>query len=128
MGVHEKLPAGFSLGREPALILIGVIAPAATLIVSMIPGLSLPWATGINAAAVALAGAATAWIVRSDRLAPALLGLAQAVITVGLAAGLHLSAAQQAGALAVVGIVVAAFVRSQVAAPVPMVVLPLVAK
>jgi uncharacterized membrane protein HdeD (DUF308 family) len=107
-----------SAAREPALILIGVIGPAVALLVSFIPALTPELQTGLIAAAVAIAGILTALLVGGDRLAPAILGLAQAVVTIGLAAGLDLSPEQQAGWLTIVGILVAAFVRTQVNAPV----------
>jgi hypothetical protein len=109
-----------SAGREPALILIGVIGPLVALLVSFIPGMSPELQTGIIAAAVAIAGILTALLVGGDKLAPAIIGLAQAVVTVGLAAGLDLSPEQQAGWLTIVGLLAAGFVRTQVVAPVPL--------
>ena len=111
-------PGNFSAAREPALIIIGVVGPAVALLVSFIPALTPELQTGLIAAAVAIAGILTAAIVGGDKLAPAILGLAQAVVTIGLAAGLDLSPEQQAGWMTVVSLLVAGFVRTQVEAPV----------
>ncbi len=99
--------------REPALLLIGVIAPAAQLILSF-----APWdagvVTGLNAVAVAAAGLLTALFLRRDELVPALTGVGQAVLVLVLGFGLAVSPDQQALYMTVVGLVVAAFVRTQV--------------
>lgn len=108
--------------REPALILIGVVGPLVSLIVSFVPGMNPVLQSALIGLAVAVAGVVTAVMVGGDKLAPAILGVAQAVVTWGLAAGFDLTAEQQAGFLTVVGIFVAAFVRTQVTAPVPMLV------
>jgi hypothetical protein len=112
----------WNLGREPALILIGGVGPVVALIVSFIPGMNPVLQSALIGVAVAAAGIATAVVVGGDKLAPAILGLAQAVVTWGLAAGFDLSPEQQAGFLTVVGLFVAAFVRGVVTAPVPMVI------
>ena len=120
MNTHEQvstLTTAFNPRREPALILMGVIAPLVTVIVGLLP-IDLSVATTLNALAVAVAGVGTAWLVRSDQLAPALLGLGQALLIVALALGLDLSAAGQSAVLVIVGLVVAAFVRGAVVAPV----------
>lgn len=101
------------LSREPALLLIGVIAPLAQLLLSF-----APWqagvVTGLNATAVAAAGVLTAVFLRRDQLVPALTGAGQAVIVLVLGLGLAVSPDQQALFMTVVGLVVAAFVRTQV--------------
>jgi len=107
-----------SIGREPALILIGVLGPLAAFGVSFLDGLGVPMQTAIIAVCVAVAGILTAVVVGGDKLAPAILGLAQAVATFALAYGFALTPEQQAGWLTIVGIFVAAFVRTQVVAPV----------
>lgn len=115
---RSRARGAWSLSREPALILMGVVGPAVALVVSFVDGMSPALQTGVNAVAVAAAGVATAVIVKGDKLAPALLGLAQALVTLALGAGWNLTPDQQAGWITVVGIVVAAFVRTQVTAPV----------
>lgn len=101
------------IAREPALLLIGVIAPLAQLILSF-----TPWdpsvITGLNAVAVAVAGLLTALFLRRDELVPALTGLGQAVLVLVLGFGLAVSPEQQVLYMTVVGLVVAAFVRTQV--------------
>jgi hypothetical protein len=109
-----------SFSREPALTLIAVVGPAVALLVSYFgDSLGADVQTAINAVAVAAAGILTAVFVHGgDKLAPALLGLAQAVVTLGLAAGWDMTPEQQAGFLTVAGILIGAFVRTQVDAPV----------
>ena len=108
-----------TLGREPALALIGVLGPLAALIVSLIPGMSPGWQTTIESAVYAGAGVATAAVVTSDKLAPAVLGLGQALLNVALAAGVPLTDQQQTAIMTGVALLVAAFVRTQVTAPLP---------
>ena len=108
-----------SLGREPALALIAIVGPLVALLVSFADALGPTLQTAIIAVAVAAAGIVTALLVKGDKLAPAILGFAQALVTFGLAWGFALSADQQAGILTVVGLFVAAFVRTQVIAPKP---------
>lgn len=99
-------------------MLIAAIGPGAALLLSLFSGLPEVWETALNAVAVAAAGLATALIVRADKTVPAVIGLAQAILTVGLAAGIHATPVQQAAAMTLVGIVSAAFVRTQVTAPI----------
>lgn len=99
-------------------MLIAGVGPAVALLLSLFAGLPDGWETAINALAVALAGLCTAILVNSDKLVPAIIGVAQAVLTVGLAAGWHATPDQQAAAMTLVGLVAAGFVRTQVDAPV----------
>ncbi len=101
------------ISREPALLLIGVLAPLAQLILSFTPW-SLGVITGLNAVAVAVAGLLTALFLRAAELVPALTGLGQAVLVLVLGFGLAVSPEQQTLYMTVVGLVVAAFVRTQV--------------
>ena len=73
----------------------------------------------VNAAAVAVAGAVTAFLVRSDKLLPALTGAAQALLALFVAFGADWSTAQQASIMVPVGIVAGYVVRDRVVAPVP---------
>jgi hypothetical protein len=107
------------LGREPALALIGVAAPLLALLISHAGGLSPAWHTALEALIYAAAGLATAIVVRGDRLAPAILGLGQALLAVALSLGVDLDITQQTAIMTAVSIVVAAFVRTQVDAPLP---------
>ena len=120
---HIAVPVGSvslaRIGREPALAVIGVLGPTVAAVVMLIPDLTWEWQTAIQGLTYALAGLLTALVVHGDRLAPALLGLAQAVLSVVLAAGVALTDGQQTAIMTAVSIVVAAFVRQQVSAPVP---------
>lgn len=108
-----------TLGREPALVVIGVLGPLAAVLVSLAPGLSPGWQVGITTAVYAAAGVVTALIVASDKLAPALLGFGQALLNLALAAGAPLTDPQQTAIMTAVSLVIAAFVRTQVVAPLP---------
>lgn len=103
--------------REPALILALVAAT-----VQMVSAFIFPLTAGqqgvLNALAVAVAGLVTAVLVRSDQLAPALLGVVQAILALGLAFGLALDTASQAVIMSFAAAIVAMFVRTQVTAPV----------
>lgn len=108
-----------TLGREPALAIIGVLGPLAALVVSVIPGITPGWQTVIESVVYAAAGALTAAMVASDKLAPALMGLATALINLAVAAGAHLDDSQQTAIMTAVSLLVAAFIRTQVDAPLP---------
>lgn len=99
-------------GREPA-VFFGMLA-AILLAVIML----LPWSAEINgtlnAAVVAATGLATALVVDTDKLLPALTGLVQAVLAVIAAFGTDIPANTQAGILALIAAAAAFFVRSQV--------------
>jgi hypothetical protein len=105
------------LSRDPALWL-GLIAATVQLVSALIFPLSADQQTALNAGAVAAAGLATAFLVRRDGQAAALVGFAQAAIAVGLNFGLHLSAEGQAAIMAVISTASAMFVRTQVTAKV----------
>lgn len=106
-------------GREPALIaaLLGsVIAFVGAFVVHLTAGQQ----TVLNAAVVAALGLVTAIGVEKDKLVPALVGLAQAVLNTVMAFGLHLTAEKQAVAMTLVSTLVAALIiRPQVTAKVP---------
>jgi hypothetical protein len=72
----------------------------------------------LNAAATAVAGLIVALVVRKDGQVAAILGVAQALLALAIGFGLDLSAERQAVVMSVVGAVAAAFIRSQVVAPV----------
>ncbi len=75
--------------------------------------------TIVNAAALAIAGAITAFVVRSDNLLPAIVGAITAVVSVGAALGLNLDAAQQASLVVALGAIAAVIVRDRVTAAAP---------
>jgi hypothetical protein len=72
----------------------------------------------LNAAATAVAGLIVALVVRKDGQVAAILGVAQALLALAIGFGLDMSAERQAVVMSVVGAVAAAFIRSQVVAPV----------
>ena len=112
------------LSREPALALIGLLAPLCSVLLAQAPGLSTPWRTALESLVYTLAGVLTAVVVRSDKLTPALVGLGQALLNVALVAGLVVTDAQQAAIMTAVSLAAAAFVRTQVVAPVPQLLSP----
>lgn len=101
------------LGREPALWLS--LAAATIQVVSTFVTDLTPEQQGLlNAAVVAVIGVLTAWSVDEERLAPAILGLVQALLSVTIAFGLQLDAGHQSVVMAAAAAVVGAFVRTQV--------------
>jgi hypothetical protein len=72
----------------------------------------------VNAAAAAVAGALTAFVVKSDNLVPAITGAAQAVLAMVVGLGLGWSPEQQALVLVPIGIIAGYVVRDRVTAPV----------
>lgn len=105
------------LSRDPALWL-GLIAAVIQLVAAFIFPLTVDQQAVLNALAVSVAGVLTAFIVRRDGQAAAIVGLAQAAIAVGLGFGLNIPADGQAAIMAVVSTAAAMFVRTQVTAPV----------
>lgn len=103
------------LGRDPALFLAALAAVVYGL-TAFLP-LSTDVASAINAVAVAAVGVWTALVVKDGGVAAAL-GFIKALIALGLGFGLKLTPEQQAAILTVVTAVSAAFVRTQVQAPV----------
>jgi hypothetical protein len=105
-------------GREPALLL-GLVAAAIQLFSATVLNLTVEQQGVLNAVAVAIIGVVTAVAVRSDKAAPAVLGLVQAVLACALAFGLAIAPETQGAVMAFVTALVSAFVRTQVVAPVP---------
>lgn len=104
-------------GRDPALILAFVAATVqgfSAFVLNVSPELQ----GAINAVAIAMLGFLTARSIARDKLVPAVLGLAQAVLALVLAFGWHATGDQQATIMAFVATAVAMFVRTQVTAPV----------
>lgn len=107
------------LRREPALLLIALLAPITQALAAFVWNAN-PTTQGIvTAAAVAVAGALTAVLVRSDQTLPAVTGAVQAMLALGVAFGLNWSAEQQALLMVPVGIIAGYIVRDRVTAPVP---------
>lgn len=127
MGQHSKtsdpdLPSKEStvkiFGREPSMIL-GAIAAAIQLLSATLLPLDTVQQGVLNAVAVAVIGLVTAAAVSSEKAAPAVLGLVQAVLACALAFGLAMSPETQGAVMAFVTAAVSIFVRTQVVAPVP---------
>ncbi|MCW2765688.1 MAG: hypothetical protein JWO11_1647, partial [Nocardioides sp.] len=74
----------------------------------------------INAAAAAGLGLVTAWATRAvdggSSFQAAILGFAQAILTVGLAFGLNITAERTSAAMGLLAVLTAAFVRGNVKA------------
>jgi hypothetical protein len=107
------------LSREPALLYIGLLAPVVQAVAAFVLNASPTLQGAVNALAVALAGAITAALVRSDNLVPAITGAFQAVLALVLALGWDLTSEQQATVMVAVGAIAAVVVRDRVVAPVP---------
>lgn len=108
-----------TLRREPALLWLGLVAPVVQALAAFVFHADPEVQGMVNAAAVAIAGAITAFFVRSDNLVPAITGAIQAVIALVLAFGVDWSAQQQAALMVALGAVAAFLVRDRVTAPVP---------
>lgn len=106
------------LGREPVLWL-ALVAALIQLVSSFVFELSNEQQGVLNALAVAVIGVLTAFAVAKDKVAPALLGLVQAALAVGLAFGWELGAQDQSTIMAFATAVIGMFLRTQVTARVP---------
>lgn len=104
------------LTREAALLPTSLLAPFVGTLLLFFASLSPEAQAAWNAAATAVAGFITAALVVHDRLAPAILGLAQAVVNILAVYGFGLTAAQSTGVMAFLALVVGAYVRTQVTA------------
>lgn len=106
-------------GREPAL-LTALAGSLISFIGAFVVHLSDGQQTTLNAVVAAVFGLVTALGVDRDKLVPALLGVAQAVLNTALAFGLNLTAEKQSIVMGLVSTLVAALiVRPQVTAKVP---------
>jgi hypothetical protein len=107
----------FKLSRDPALYLF-LVATAVRLFSAFILHVSTDTQALVNALATAIAGIVIAVVVRRDGQVPAILGGAQALLALAVGLGLDVSAENQALIMSFVGGVAAAFIRTQVIAPV----------
>lgn len=108
-----------SLAREPALLLIGFLAPTVQLLTLIIGDLSIDQQGAVNAVAAALASVATALIVKAEGMAAIMTGAAQAVISCAISFGANLTPEIQASIMTILGLMIAAYVRTQVVANTP---------
>lgn len=105
--------------REPALLLISLIAPIVQVVAAFALVDNGEAAGLVNAAAVAVAGALTAAVVSSDRLVPAITGAVTAVLAATAAFGLDWTPEQQALLIVPVTMLAGYVVRDRVTAPAP---------
>jgi hypothetical protein len=108
-----------SIRREPALLFISLLAPIVQALSAFVFSADAEMQGIVNAAAVAVAGAITAFLVKADNLLPMLTGAAQAVIALVVAFGADWDASQQAALMVPIGIIAGYIVRDRVVAPVP---------
>lgn len=112
---------GLSPYREPALLAASLLAPAVQTALLVWAGLSDEGQAVWNAVAVAVAGLVVAGLAARDKLAPAILGLAVAVLALASYYGWHLDAAQSTAIISLVTLILGAFLRTQISAPVDVV-------
>lgn len=101
-------------GREPAVLWMALVTPLIQLVSALVFPLTDEQQGVLNGLAALVLGAIVAAQVSVDRLLPLLAGLAQAVMSVGLAFGLELAPETQSAILALVAGAVGLFVRTQV--------------
>jgi hypothetical protein len=106
-----------NIRREPAALLIGLLVPLVSCLSAFLFAADAGTQTVVNAAAVAVAGAITAFLVRSDNLLPAITGAVTAIVSVAVALGLRLDSTQQVALIAALGAISAVVVRDRVTAP-----------
>jgi hypothetical protein len=117
---HPDQPGAIvNIKREPAVLLIGIFPPIVAAIAAFAFAANPDTQGLVNVAAVAVAGAVTAFMVRSDNLLPAVTGALQAVIHAIAAFGFGWDASQQTALLVALSAVAAFVVRDRVTAPVP---------
>jgi hypothetical protein len=102
-----------NISREPALIL-ALLASVVQMVSAFVWPLTIDQQGVINAAAAAVAGLVVAILVHSEQLVPAIVGMIQAALALGLAFGFHLAGNNQAVIMAFIVSVGAMFVRTQV--------------
>lgn len=107
----------FKFSRDPALWLT-LVATAVRLASAFVFHLSGEQQAVLNAVATAVAALIVAVWVRHDGQVAAILGAAQALLALAIGFGLNVSAENQAVIMSFVGAVAAAFIRTQVVAPV----------
>jgi len=127
MGAHSLRTTGadepegessMSVRREPALLLISLLAPTVQALAAFVFAADATTQGVVNAAAVAVAGAITAVMVRAENMVPAITGAAQALIALVVAFGADWDASQQAALMVPIGIIAGYVVRERVVAPV----------
>lgn len=105
------------VSRDPALYL-ALFASVVSLLAAFVVHLTDTQQTLLNAGASAGVGLVVALWVRHDGQVAAILGVAQAALSLAVGFGAHVSAENQSLILTAVASAVAMFVRTQVVAPV----------
>jgi hypothetical protein len=105
-------------GREPALLL-GFIAAALKLGTAFGLDVSDTQQTLVNTFLACIVAVISAIVLKNGAVAATIMQLAQAGMSLFLGFGLHLTADQQGGWMALVAAALAVFTRTQVEAPVP---------
>lgn len=129
MGDHSRVGDDFpddyepqenpvNLRHEPALAAISLLAPAVGTLLLFFADLDPASQAAWNGAALAVAGLITALVVDREKLAPAILGFAGALLSLLTVFGFGMSAEQSTGVMAFLSLAVGAYVRTQVVAPV----------
>ncbi len=103
--------------REPALTATTLLAPFVGLVLLFFADLSPEVQAGWNGAAVAAAGLITSLIAVREKLAPTILGFAQAVLGLLSVYGFGFDAAQTTGLMGFLALVLGIYVRGQITAP-----------
>jgi hypothetical protein len=104
--------------REPALLIAALLAPTVQTALLIWAGLSDEEQAVWNAVAAALGGIALAALCAKDRLAPAITGLATAVLSIASYYGWGLTAEQSTAVMSMVSLATGLFLRTQITAPV----------
>jgi hypothetical protein len=107
------------INREPAVFWVSLIAPTVAALSAFLWVNDAALQGWVNAAAVAVAGAITAVMVKSDNQLPAITGAVQALIALVVGLGVGWTPEQQALLMVPVGIIAGYVVRDRVTAPVP---------
>lgn len=105
------------LSRDPAFYVM-LAATVIRLLAAFVVNLSADQQTWLNAAVAAIGGVVVAFWVRRDGQIAALTGLASALLAVAVGFGADINAEGQAAIMSFVGVAAAAFIRTQVTAPV----------
>lgn len=106
------------LGREVSMWVSLAVAAVAVLSALWL-GWDMETQGVVNAALAALGGVVVAVFVQRDKILPAVVGFAEAVLAVTLAFNVDVSPEAQSSVLALVTVATGFFVRQNVVAPVP---------
>lgn len=105
-------------GREPA-IWLALFSGLLQVLSAFVLPISTDMQALLGGAVAAVFGLMTAISVAQDKLLPAVVGLAQALLSLAIGFGLDWTSEQQSVLMAFVALVAGSFVRTQVVAPVP---------